>query len=83
MVLRALSLSLSLTGVELTPAMQGGQLILELGVEGGGVGCVLQLPPSAPASPPGLSGFLRTMRAMTARRLASYDAQWARLTAPA
>jgi iron(II)-dependent oxidoreductase len=63
-------------GVELKPRIANGQTTLEFLLEGGGVGCVLQLPRSTPP-PTGLDGFIRTMGAMTKRNLASFDATWA------
>ena len=62
-------------GAELKPEIADGQATLAFAIEGGGVGCVLQLPAAAPL-PFGLDDFLRTMTALTKRSLASFDATW-------
>lgn len=64
-------------GVELAPRLDRDRAALELALEGRGFGAVLALP--ADAARDGLDAFLARMRALSARPLREYSAQWTSL----
>jgi len=64
-------------GVELTPRLDGDRAVLAFALERRGFGALLALPDGAAGD--GLESFLARMRAMSARPLREYSAQWTSL----